>query len=184
MGSKKRSKVVKSHPKEVYSIEQKRAWFAAYSAECALEPQRTISDFLKDLSNTGTSVPSSATMGRIVQTGLKDHWDGWEEINGRCPSHPNVLLKAGTCEACYAEEVLRLKSPKSLASTESEPTPKAQAIAEKFYPTLPPDSPFRQFLASDLPVKEYVNFFSPRIPFENTADPEVYNYEGHDDADE
>jgi hypothetical protein len=172
MTSKKKRRTEANHV-ENYSLEQKKEWFLVFSSQRKKDSKRTISDFLAYLRAANAKTPSKATMGRIVQDGLKNQWPGWEEIKGRCMIHPNVILQDGNCEACTAEEILRLRSPKSLRSEE---------IAAREFPKLDPNSPLKQFLASTLPVEEYVNYFVPRNP--NQTDPEVYYYDGHDEADD
>lgn len=170
MTKKKRRTVA---PTENYSLDQKKQWFSLFSNQRTKDPKRTISDFLASLKHAGDRAPSKATMGRIVQDGLKNHWPGWEEIKGRCMKHPNVILQDGLCEACSAEDILRAKSPRSLRSEE---------IAAREFPKLDPNSPLKQFIASNDPVDTYVQFFAPRNP--NAAETETYVYPGHDEADE
>lgn len=171
----KRNKQRSKNAAEVFPLAQKQQWFSLYGNQKKLQPDQTIKAFLESIQGSAPKLPSQATMGRIVQTGLTEKWPGWEDINGRCERHPNVLLKEGDCEACAAEEVLRARSPKSLAES-------AKELAARVYPTLSPNEPLKRFIESDAPVQTYVEFFAPRNP--DQVSPQVYVYDGHDEADD
>lgn len=89
-------------------------------------------------------------MSRCVHMGLEQKWPGWEEIKGRCLRHPKILLDdKQQCEQCQAEAIIKLRDPKGYA----------RMLAKEALPLLKEGSPFKEFIASDKPVEEFVSFF-------------------------
>lgn len=159
--NRKKAKKAPTTPRREITVEEKQRWFGMYAEKRKEDPNYTIAQFCASL--TGEEPPSAATMSRCVHMGLEQKWPGWEEIKGRCLRHPKILLDdKQQCEQCQAEAIIKLRDPKGYA----------RMLAEKALPLLKETDPLKKFIASDVPVSQFVSFFVDGHP--HASDPECH----------